>query len=97
MFNGALSVGAMMDCLERTKINHITTLIELSQALSSALVLALASTPHGELSASGMDALTDLSYKLHLSLDQLEEIWAQASDGWPKGRIELLPVSRTPS
>ena len=76
-----LVVGAMMACLERTIINHITPLIVSSLALSSALVLALASTPHGELSASEIDALTDLSYKLHLSLDQLEEIWAQASDG----------------
>lgn len=81
MFNGALSCGGYDGVLGTDKINHITPLIVSSLALSSALVLALASTPHGELSASEIDALTDLSYKLHLSLDQLEEIWAQASDG----------------
>ena len=58
-------------------IDRITALIESSRALSGVLALVLASTPPGELSASEIDALTELSYKIHLNLDQLEEIWAQ--------------------
>ena len=40
----------------------------------------LASTPPGKLSASKIDALTDLSYEIHLNLDQLQKLWAQVSD-----------------
>ena len=47
--------------------------------------MVLASTPPGKLSASEIDALTDLSYKIHLDLDQLNEIWAQASDELTRG------------
>jgi len=66
-----------MACLEGETIDRITALIESSRALSGVLALVLASTPPGELSASEIDALTDLSYKIHLNLDQLDEIWAQ--------------------
>ena len=66
-----------MTCLERETIDRITALIESSRALSGVLALVLASTPPGELSASEMDALTDLSYNIHLNLDQLNEIWVQ--------------------
>lgn len=65
--------------LEGEAIDQITALVESSRALSGVLALMLASTPSGELSASEMDALTELSYLLHLDLDQLEKIWAQAS------------------
>ena len=60
-------------------IDRITALVESSRALSGVLALMLASTPSGELSANELDALTELSYLIHLNLDQLEKIWAQAS------------------
>ena len=85
VFTGALRVGAMMACLEGEKIDRIAALIEESWALSGALALAPASTPGAELSAREMDALTDLSYKTHLNLDQLQEIWAQMSDELTRG------------
>ena len=75
-----------MACLEGETIDRIVALIESSRALSGILALVLASTPPGELSASEIDALTDLSYKIHLNLDQLEEIWAQVSDELNRGR-----------
>jgi hypothetical protein len=75
-----------MACLEGETIDRIAALIESSRALSGVLALVLASTPPGELSASEIDALTDLSYKIHLNLDQLQEIWAQVSDELTKGR-----------
>ena len=71
--------------LEEETIDRIAALIELSRALSGVLALVLASTPPGKLSASEIDALTDLSYKIHLDLDQLNEIWAQASDEQSRG------------
>lgn len=74
-----------MVCLEGETIDRIATLIESTRALSGVLALVLASTPPGELSANEMDALTDLSYEIHLNLDQLDEIWAQASDQLTKG------------
>ena len=86
VFTGALRVGATMACLEGETIDRIVALIESSRALSGVLALVLASTPPGELSASEIDALTDLSYKIHLNLDQLEEIWAQVSDELNRGR-----------
>jgi hypothetical protein len=70
----------MMACLEGETIDRIAALIESSRALSGVLALVLASTPAGELSASELDSLTDLSYEIHLKLDQLQEIWAQVSD-----------------
>ena len=75
-----------MACLEGETIDRIAALIESSRALSGVLALVLASTPPGELSASEIDALTDLSYKIHLNLDQLEEVWAQATDELNRGR-----------
>ena len=81
-----LEWGAMMACLDGEIIDRIAALIESSRAQSSVLALALASTPRGELSASEIDALTDLSYKILLNLDQLEEIWAQVSDRVTEGR-----------
>ncbi len=75
-----------MACLEGETIDRIVALIKSSRALSGVLALVLASTPPGELSASEIDALTDLSYKIHLNLDQLEEIWAQVSDELNRGR-----------
>jgi hypothetical protein len=66
-----------MVCLEGEAIDRIAALIESSRALSGVLALVLASTPPGELSASEIDALTDLSYNIHLNLDQLNEIWVQ--------------------
>ena len=77
---GALRVGAMMARLEGEIADRIAALIRSSRALSGVLALVLASTPGGELSASEMDALTDLSYKIYLDLDQLEEVWAKVSD-----------------
>ncbi|MFO1100168.1 MAG: hypothetical protein U1E81_18370 [Xanthobacteraceae bacterium] len=65
--------------LEGETIDRITALVESSRALSGVLALMLASTPSGELSASEMDALSELSYLIHLDLDQLEKIWARAS------------------
>ena len=67
-------------------IDRIEAIIDSLIALSGALALALASTPHGELSASEIDALTDLSYNIHLNLNQLKEVWAQASDELTRGR-----------
>jgi hypothetical protein len=72
--------------MEGETIDRIAALIESSRALSGVLALVLASTPPGELSASEIDALTDLSYKIHLNLDQLEKIWAQATDELNRGR-----------
>jgi hypothetical protein len=69
-----------MACLEGETIDRIAALIESTRALSGVLALMLASTPPGELSASEIDALTDLSYKIRLNLDQLEEIWAMVSE-----------------
>lgn len=66
-----------MVCLEGEAIDRIAALIESSRALSGVLALVLASTPPGEFSASEIDALTDLSYKIHLNLEQLDEIWVQ--------------------
>ena len=74
-----------MACLEGETIDRIAALIESSRALSGVLALVLASTPPGELSASEMDAVTDLSYKIHVNLDQLQEIWAQVSDELTRG------------
>ena len=75
-----------MACLDGEIIDRIAALIESSRALSGVLALALASTPRGELSASEIDALTDLSYKIFLNFDQLEEIWAQVSQELTRGR-----------
>jgi hypothetical protein len=77
LFPGALAVEATM---EGETIDRVAALIESSRALSGVLALVIASTPLGELSASEIDALTDLSYKIHLDLDRLKEIWAQVSD-----------------
>jgi hypothetical protein len=76
----------MMARLEGETIDRITALVESSRALSGVLALMLASTPGGEVSASEMDALTDLSYKIHYGLDQLEEIWGQVSAELTQGR-----------
>ena len=75
----------MMECLEGQTIDRIAALIESSRALSGVLALVLASTPAGELSASELDSLTDLSYEIHLKLNQLQEIWAQVSDEQTRG------------
>ena len=80
---GALRVEAGM---EGETIDRIAALIESTRALSGVLALVLASTPPGELSADEMDALTDLSYKIHLDLDQLQKLWAQVSDELTKAR-----------
>jgi hypothetical protein len=85
VFNSALRGGAIMACLEGDTIDRIAALIESTRALNGVLALVLASTPPGELSANEMDALTDLSYKIHLDLDQLNEIWEQASDELTRG------------
>jgi len=74
-----------MACLEGETIDRIAALIESSRALSGVLALVLASTPPGELSASEMDAVTDLSYKIHVNLDHLQEIWAQVSAELTRG------------
>jgi hypothetical protein len=66
--------------MEGETIKRVAALIESSSALSGVLALLIASIPPGELSASDMDALTDLSYKIHQDLDQLEKIWTQVSD-----------------
>jgi hypothetical protein len=79
-----LEWGAMMAGGET--IDRIAALIESSRALSGVLALVLASTPPGELSANEMDALTDLSYEIHLHLDQLQKLWAQVSDELTKAR-----------
>jgi hypothetical protein len=83
LFPSAVAVEATM---EGETIDRIAALIESSRALSGVLALVLASTPPGELSASEMDALTDLSYKIHLDLDQLKEIWTQTTDELNRGR-----------
>lgn len=81
-----LEWGQMMACMEGETVGRIAALIESSRTLSGVLALALASTHRGEISASEIDALTDLSYKIHLNLNELEEIWAQVSDELTKGR-----------
>ena len=68
-------------------MDQITALIESSRALSGVLALVLASTPPGELSTSEMDALTDLSYKIHLNLEQLDEIWVQVGDEYRRASV----------
>jgi hypothetical protein len=87
LFPGALPVEAMM---EGETIDRVAALIESSRALSGVLALVLASTPVGELSASELDSLTDLSYEIHLKLDQLQEIWAQVSDKQRSQMKEIL-------
>jgi hypothetical protein len=87
LFPGALAVEAMM---EGETIDRVAALIESSRALSGVLALVLASTPVGELSASELDSLTDLSYEIHLKLDQLQEIWAQVSDKQRSQMKEIL-------
>ncbi len=72
--------------MEGETIDRIAALVESSRALSGVLALLLASTPPGEISASEIDALTDLSYKIRLNLDQLNEIWAQASEELNRGQ-----------
>ena len=72
--------------MEGETIDRIAALVESSRALSGVLALVLASTPPGEISASEIDALTDLSYKIRLNLDQLNEIWAQASEELNRGQ-----------
>ena len=74
-----------MACLEGETIDRVAALIESSRALSGVLALVLASTPAGELSASELDSLTDLSYEIHLKLNRLKEIWAQVSDEQIRG------------
>ncbi len=74
-----------MACLEGETIDRIAALIESSRALSGVLALVLASTPAGELSASELDSLTDLSYEIHLKLNRLQEIWAQVSEEQTRG------------
>lgn len=76
-----------MACLDGEVIEQIAALIESSRALSSVLALTVASTPSGELSAGEIDAITDLSYRIHLNLGQLEEVWSsQVSDELTRGR-----------
>ena len=72
--------------MEGETIDRIAALIESMRALSGVLALVLASTPPGGLSANEMDALTDLSYEIHLNLDQLQKLWAQVSDELTKTR-----------
>jgi hypothetical protein len=72
--------------MEGETIDRIAALVESSRALSGVLALVLASTPPGEISASEIDALTDLSYKIRLNFDQLNEIWAQASEELNRGQ-----------
>ena len=74
-----------MACLEGETIDRIAALIKSSRALSGVLALVLAGTPHREIAAGEIDALADLSYNIHLNLDQLEEIWAQVSDELNRG------------
>ena len=69
-----------MALLEGKIIDRTAALVESLHALSGVLALALASTPRGEISACQIDALTDLSYKIHVDLDQLKDIWAQPSE-----------------
>ena len=68
-----------MALLEEEIIERTAALVESLHALSGVLALALASTPRGEISACKIDALTDLSYKIHLNLSELEEIRTQMS------------------
>jgi len=68
-----------MALLEEEIIERTAALVESLYALSGVLALALASTPRGEISACEIDALTDLSYKIHLNLSELEEIRTQMS------------------
>lgn len=75
----------MMACLEGEVTEQIAVLIESLRALSGVLALVLASTPPEELSANELDALTDLSYEIHLKLGQLEEIWAQVRNEQTRG------------
>ena len=76
-----------MACLDGEVIKQIAALIESSRALSSVLALTIAGTPSGELSAGEIDALTDLSYRIHLNLGQLEEVWSsQVPDELTRGR-----------
>jgi len=70
----------MIARLEGEKFDQMAALIESSRALSGALALMLAGTPHMEISASELDAFTDLSYQIHLNLSQLEEIWTQVAN-----------------
>ena len=72
--------------MEGETIDQIAALIKSTRALSGVLALVLASTPPGKLSASKIDALTDLSYNIHLNLDQLGEIWAQTTDELNRAR-----------
>jgi hypothetical protein len=83
VFPGALAVEATM---EGETIDRIAALIESSRAQSGVLALVIAGTPLGELSASEIDALTDLSYKIHLDLDRLKEIWTQVSNELNRGQ-----------
>jgi hypothetical protein len=75
-----IRVGAMIADLKGEEFDQIAALIGSSRALSSVLALMLAGTPHMEISASELDALTDLSYKIHLNLSQLEEIWVHVAN-----------------
>lgn len=77
---GAFSTHDLVFCGARTvqgmkeeTIDPIAALIESTWALSGRLALVLASTPPGEISANEMDAFTELSYEIHLNLDQLQK------------------------
>ena len=76
-----------MALLEEEIIERTAALVESLYALSGVLALALASTPRGEISACEIDALTDLSYKIHLNLSGRKYPTSQQRVQLESGRI----------
>jgi hypothetical protein len=63
-----------MAWVDRQTIGQLKSMVDSSYELTSLLTLMLASSPPGELSASQMDAVTDLAYEIMTIQKEMREI-----------------------
>jgi hypothetical protein len=81
-----------MACVDNETLGRLASLVDSSYALSSVLALAVVSSPPGKLSPDEMDALTDLSYRLLINIDELRESLAQVFDQPdPLAELNVVP------
>jgi len=60
--------------VDRQTIDQLKSMVDSSYELTLLLTLMLASSPPGELSASQMDAVTDLAYEIMTIQKEMREI-----------------------
>jgi len=64
----------IMARVDRQTIDQLKSMVDSSYELTLLLTLMLASSPPGELSASQMDAVTDLAYEIMTIQKEMREI-----------------------